>query len=94
MTSPVRTHGPFQDTQVSFSWSQVSFWLIQVEGGFNWSPAVTTDKHTCVISDLNSVFLLPGNHHHDYQHSHLDLSALTPMLGKNARRASAELAQS
>lgn len=44
------------------------------------------------ISDLNSAFVLPGNHHHDYQHSHLDLSALTPKLGKNARRASAELA--
>lgn len=53
-------------------------WFKLVAGGYD------RQTQTCVISELNSAFVLPGNHHHDYQHSHLDLSALTPKLGKNA----------
>lgn len=58
--------------------------------GFNWLPWLRQTQ-MFVVSDPNSTFVLPGNHHHDYQHSHLDLSALTPKLGKNARRSDVEL---
>ena len=36
-------------------------------------------------NELWDLFLSTGNHHHEYQHSHLDLTALTPKLGKNTK---------
>lgn len=38
---------------------------------------------TGVFTAAFGVSVLVGNHHQDYQHSHLDLTALTPKLGKN-----------
>lgn len=60
-----------------------------------WSPAVTIKSNPRLTASCHLILTLLvsiGNHHHDYQHSHLDLSMLTPKLGKNSRKAEAELA--
>lgn len=62
-----------------------------VAGG-NDKVKPTRDASDCFLSPDLNLLVSTGNHHHDYQHSHLDLSMLTPNLGKNTRKANVELA--
>ncbi|KAF0033258.1 hypothetical protein F2P81_015548 [Scophthalmus maximus] len=73
---------------------------VEVDSYFRWFALEWTDssnspRYTCRQhhDDMNTLNVTPrkpkhptsGNHHHDYQHSHLDLTALTPKLERPQR---------
>lgn len=74
------THRIFTSTQLETN---------KITWNYQESSEILCSYHPSNVSVLTRLFLSVlvaiGNHQHDYQHSHLDLTVLTPKLGKWSR---------